>query len=176
MTPLRSEWAHRWAESPCVRDCKWKAKSPVRRRALSSGWPGEEKPLAARLSGVEVSLSSAIKCLPLSPMNHRITGETVHCCLKASVPLIHVSPPAHLCSPLPALVINPGSAPLSLSSLLLCLCLSPSYPPLSSFLPLVQSLSWCLPPPGMTESSWWITGCSATLTRTGLTSVLMARL
>lgn len=118
MTPLRTEWAHGWAEPPCVSDCKWKAKSPVRQRALSSGWPGEEKPLAARLSGVEVSLSSAIKCLPLSSMNHRITGETVHCCLKASVPLIHVSPPAHLCSPLPALVINPGSAPLSFSSLL----------------------------------------------------------
>lgn len=48
---------------------------PVRRRALRSCWPGEEKPLAARLSGVEVSLSSAIKCLPLSPMNYRITGK-----------------------------------------------------------------------------------------------------
>lgn len=78
--------------TPCVSGYKWEAKSPVRRCTLSSGWPGEEKPPAARLSGVEVSLSSAIKYLPLSLMNRRITGETVHCCLKASVPLIHVSP------------------------------------------------------------------------------------
>lgn len=122
MTPLRTEWAHCRAEPPSVSDCKWKAKNPVRQRALSSCWAGEEKPLAARLSGVEVSLWSAIKCLPLSPMNHRITGETVHCCLKASVPLIHVSPPAQIFSPLHTLVINTGSAPLLLASLLLCLC------------------------------------------------------
>lgn len=125
MSPLRAEFHELMAgQNHPASDGEWKAKSPVIQRALSSCWPGEEKPLAARLSGVEVSLSSAIKCLPLSPMNHRITGETVHCCLKASVPLIHVSPPAHLCSPLPALVINPGSAPLSLSSLLLYQCLA----------------------------------------------------
>lgn len=158
------EWAHRWTKPPCVSDCKWKAKSPVRQCALSSGWPGEEKPLAARLSGVEVSLSSAIKCLPLSLMNHRITGETVHCCLKASVPLIHVSPPAHLCSPLHDLVINPGIAPLSLYPLLPRLRLG-----LSSSLCLLTylwSLSWCLSPPGKTEPFWWIMGCSVALPHT----------
>ncbi len=149
ITSLRTKWAHHWAESPCVSDGKWKAKSLVRQHAFSSGWPGEEKPLAARLSGVEVSLSSAIKCLPLSPMNHRITAETVHCCLKASVPLIHVSPSAHLYSPLPALVINPSDAP-SYSLLTTSV-------PVSFVLPLVFSDSLgCLLFPGMTEHSWWI--------------------
>ena len=78
-------------------------------------------------------------------MNHGITGETVHCCLKASVPLIHVFPPAHPCSPLPALVINPGSAP---SLALLSLTMSASRSPDLS--PGLLSLSRCLLPPGMT--------------------------
>lgn len=106
-------------------------------RALSRCWPGEEKPLAARLSGVEVSLLSAIKCLPLSSMNHRITGETVHCCLKASLPLIHVFPSCHHCSPLPALAINPDSAP-SHSSFRYYVCVSVSLPFfVASYLPML---------------------------------------
>ena len=147
--------------------CQWlrmKANSLVRQHTLSNGWPGEEKPLAARLSGIEVSLSSAIKCPPLSPMNHRVTGETVHCCLKASVPLIHV-PPHH-----PPLLpfAHPGHKPRQCPPLTLLSITMSSYLPLPSHPPLVfLSLSWCLPPPGMTELSWWMTGCSATLTHTG---------
>lgn len=107
-TPVRIGWAHRLAY-------KWKAKCPVRQCAISSSWPGEEKPLAARLSGVDVSLSSAIKYLPLSMMNHRITGETVHCCLEVSDTCLSLH---STLLPFATLVINPGSAPFSLSLLL----------------------------------------------------------
>lgn len=80
------KWAH-------LQACKWKANVPVRRCALSSGCPGEEKPLAARLSGVDVSLSSAIKYLPLSLMNHGITWKTEHCCLEAEDSCLFLHPP-----------------------------------------------------------------------------------
>lgn len=105
---MRVEWAHRFAY-------KWKAKCPGRQCAISSSWPGEEKPLAARLSGVDVSLSSAIKYLPLRMMNHRITGETVHCCLEVSDTCLSLH---STLLPFATVVINPGSAPLSLSLLL----------------------------------------------------------
>lgn len=134
-----------------------KVKTPVRQCALRSHWPVEEKPLAARLSGVEVSLSSAIECLPFNLMNHGITGETEHCCLKASVALIHVSPPT-----LP--FARPGHKPSR--------C-----PPLAHFSVSVSQLSlshstssWpnvIFPPTyfcPIQEWTWWLIICSSTLT------------
>lgn len=125
-----------------------------------------KKPLAAKLSGVKVSLSSAIKCLPLSPMNCRITGETVHCCLKASMPVIHVSPPRPPLLPFARPRHKPRQCPpLSLLSVTMSAS-RPFYLCLSSYLwSLCHSHDVCRP-----HSLLMYRGCSATLTHTGPTS------
>lgn len=171
-----------------------KVRTLVRQHALSSCWPGEEKLLAARLSGVEVSLSCAIECLPLSQMNHRITGETVHCCPKATVPLIHVSPAAYPCSPLPAPGCKPRQYPplppsppythtqtppspfLPTNSLLLCLFVSLTLS-ISTYTTLVRPFqshdAGSVRRPSL---PWWIISCSATLANPAVTFALMPSL